>query len=225
MPSRPLTATTANAVSELFHRALVAGYHVVTPMSQRLSAPARREQILDVALEVFANAGFHGASMNDVADAAGVTKPVLYQHFDSKRDLYQALIAEVGNRLRNNIAKATAEATDGKSTTELGFRAYFRWVAEDHDGFRLLFGSGSRRDDEFNDAVRQITADSAQAIAPLIAVDIDESHRKTLAHALVGLAEGASRRLVELGDEFDPDEIAAEVSALAWAGLRAVSPK
>ncbi len=194
-------------------------------MSQRLSAPARREQILDVALVVFASAGFHGASMNEIADAAGVTKPVLYQHFDSKRDLYQALIEEVGNRLRTNIDKATAEATDGKSQTELGFRAYFRWVAEDHDGFRLLFGSGSRRDDEFNESIRKITAESARAVAPLIAVDIDESHRETLAHALVGLAEGASRRLVGLGKDFDPDEIAAEVSALAWAGLRAVQPR
>jgi AcrR family transcriptional regulator len=193
-------------------------------MSQRLSAPARREQILDVALVVFASAGFHGASMNEIADAAGVTKPVLYQHFDSKRDLYQALIEEVGNRLRTNIDKATAEATDGKSQTELGFRAYFRWVAEDHDGFRLLFGSGSRRDDEFNESIRKITAESARAVAPLIAVDIDESHRETLAHALVGLAEGASRRLVALGKDFDPDAIAAEVSALAWAGLRAVQP-
>jgi len=193
-------------------------------MSQRLSAPARREQILDVALVVFATAGFHGASMNDIAEAAGVTKPVLYQHFDSKRDLYQALIEEVGNRLRNNIDKATAEATDGKSQTELGFRAYFRWVADDHDGFRLLFGSGSRRDDEFNESIRKITAESARAVAPLIAVDIDESHRETLAHALVGLAEGASRRLVGLGKDFNPDEIAAEVSALAWAGLRAVQP-
>ncbi|WP_394937343.1 TetR/AcrR family transcriptional regulator [uncultured Ilumatobacter sp.] len=194
-------------------------------MSQRLSAPARREQILDVALDVFANSGFHGASMNDIAEAAGVTKPVLYQHFDSKRDLYQALIEEVGNRLRTNIDKATAEATNGKSQTELGFRAYFRWVADDHDGFRLLFGSGSRRDDEFNEAIRKITAESARAVAPLIAVDIDESHRETLAHALVGLAEGASRRLVGLGQDFDPDAIAAEVSALAWAGLRAVTPK
>ncbi|MDG0977023.1 TetR/AcrR family transcriptional regulator [Ilumatobacter sp.] len=194
-------------------------------MSQRLSAPARREQILDVALDVFANSGFHGASMNGIAEAAGVTKPVLYQHFDSKRDLYQALIEEVGNRLRTNIDKATAEATNGKSQTELGFRAYFRWVADDHDGFRLLFGSGSRRDDEFNEAIRKITAESARAVAPLIAVDIDESHRETLAHALVGLAEGASRRLVGLGQDFDPDALAAEVSALAWAGLRAVTPK
>jgi len=194
-------------------------------MSPRLPANARREQILDVALEVFAQSGFHGASMNDVAEAVGVTKPVLYQHFDSKRDLYQALIDEVGNRLLGRIAKAAAEATDGKSQTELGFRAYFRWVADDHDAFTFLFGSGTRRDDEFNLAVQRITAEAATAVAPLIAVDIDERHRTTLAHALVGLAEGASRLLVDRGDEFDPDEIAHEVAALAWAGLRAVQPK
>lgn len=194
-------------------------------MSVRLSATARREQILDVALEVFARAGFHGASMNDVADAVGVTKPVLYQHFDSKRDLYQALIDEVGDRLIASISKAAAEATDGKTQTELGFRAYFRWVADDHDAFRFLFGSGTRRDDEFNAAVQRITAQAAQAVAPLIAVDIDERHRTTLAHALVGLAEGASRLLVERGDEFDPDEIAQIVADLSWAGLRAVQPK
>jgi AcrR family transcriptional regulator len=193
-------------------------------MSARLPAPARREQILDVALVVFAHTGFHGTSMNDVAVAAGVTKPVLYQHFDSKRDLYQALLDEVGARLLNSISKSAADATDGRSQTELGYRAYFRWVAEDHDAFRLLFGSGSRRDDEFNLAVREITAQAARAVAPLIDVDITDEHRKTLAHALVGLAEGASRRLVELGDDFDPDVIAGQVSALAWAGLRAVEP-
>ena len=77
-------------------------------MSIRLPAPARSEQILDVAVEVFARNGFHGASMNDVAEAAGVTKPVLYQHFDSKQDLYMALLDEVGNRLLSAITKATA---------------------------------------------------------------------------------------------------------------------
>jgi AcrR family transcriptional regulator len=191
-------------------------------MSQRLPATARREQILDVALDVFATSGFHGSSMNDVAEAAGVTKPVLYQHFDSKRELYKALLDAVGNRLLDSIAKATAEATDGKSQTEIGFRAYFRWVADDHAGFRLLFGSGTSNDDEFAAAVAKVTAEAASAVAPLIAVDISESTRRTLAHALVGMAEGASRRLVELGDDFDPDQIATEVSTLAWAGLRAL---
>lgn len=190
--------------------------------SPRLSAVARREQILDVALEVFGRAGYHGASMNDVADAAGVTKPVLYQHFDSKRELYLALLDVVGERLLSAIAKAAAEASDGKSQTEHGFRAYFRWVSHNHDEFSLLFGGGVRRDDEFRDAIRHITDQAANAIAPLITADIDPERQRTLAHALVGLAEGASRRLVELGEAFDPDETAATVSGLAWAGLRSL---
>jgi AcrR family transcriptional regulator len=191
-------------------------------MTARLNAVARREQLLDVALEVFARAGYHGASMNDVADAAGVTKPVLYQHFESKRDLYQALLDEVGARLLAAISTATAGTTDGREQTELGFRAYFHWVAEDEDAFRLLYGSGARRDEEFNRAVRRVTAGAAAAIAPLIAAAIDDEHRLTIAHALVGLAEGASRRLVDLGKDFDPDVLARQLSDLAWAGLRAV---
>lgn len=208
------------------HRAvgLTTGYPAVTRMSQRLPATARREQILTVALDVFASSGFHGASMNDIAEAAGVTKPVLYQHFDSKRDLYQALLDDVGNRLLEAISKATAEATDGKSQTELGFRAYFRWVADDHDAFRLLFGSGTASDDEFSAVIARVNREAAAATAPLIAADIDDDTRRTLAYALIGLAEGASRQLVEKGRDFDPDRVASEVSSLAWAGLRALQP-
>jgi len=191
-------------------------------MSVRLPASARREQLLDVALQVFARQGYHVASMNDVAEAAGVTKPVVYQHFDSKRDLYLALLAEVGDRLLTAIFKATSGATDGKHQTELGFRAYFRWVADDHDSFLLLFGSGARRDEEFNDAVRHVTEQVAEAIKPLITAPIDAEHQRTLAHSLVGLAEGVSRRLVDNGTEFDPDLLARQVSDLAWAGLRAI---
>lgn len=200
------------------------GYPSVTVSSPRLPADARREQILDVAIEVFGRAGYYGASMNDIAEAAGVTKPVLYQHFDSKSDLYAALLEEVGDRMLAAIAKATAEAQDGREQTLQGFRAYFRWVANSHDEFMLLFGGGARHDPAFAGQVRRITDEAAAAIAPLIAVDIDESHRTTIAHALVGLAEGASRLLVDRGDEFDPDEIATVVSNLAWAGLRAVNP-
>ncbi|QQS25877.1 MAG: TetR/AcrR family transcriptional regulator [Actinomycetota bacterium] len=191
-------------------------------MSVRLPASERREQLLLVALDVFAHRGYHGTSMNDVAEAAGVTKPVLYQHFDSKRDLYLALLDDAGTRLLTAISKATAGAVDGKSQTEAGFGAYFRWVSDDHDAFLLLFGSGARRDEEFNTAVRKVTAAAAEAIAPLIAADIDLEHQRTVAHALVGLAEGVSRRLVEVGEPFDPVVVSRHVSDLAWAGLRAV---
>ena len=148
---------------------------------------------------------------------------MLYQHFDSKSDLYSALLDEVGARMLSAITKETANAVDGREQTIRGFRAYFRWVAHRHDEFMLLFGGSARHAEEFADQIRAITDEAAAAIAPLIAVDIDPEHRDTLAHALVGLAEGASRRLVGLGERFDPDEIAREVSALAWAGLRAVN--
>ena len=188
----------------------------------RLTADARREQILDVAIDAFGRAGYYGASMNDIVEAAGVTKPVLYQHFDSKSDLYGALIDEVGARLLSAITKATADAVDGREQTAQGFQAYFRWVAQRHDEFMLLFGGSARHAEEFSARIRRITDEAAGAIAPLIAVDIAPEHRTTLAHALVGLAEGASRRLVGMGRAFDPDAIAREVAALAWAGLRAV---
>ena len=191
-------------------------------MTSRLTATARREQLLDVALGVFARSGYHGTSMNDVADAAGVTKPVLYQHFQSKRELYQALLDEVGNRMLATIRSATAGVTDGRSQTELGFRAFFRWVADDHAAFMLLYDSGTGLDEEFSKVRRGVTAGMARAVAPLIAADIDDEHRMTLAHALVGLAEGASRRLVEQGLAFDPDVVSRQVSDLAWAGLRSV---
>jgi AcrR family transcriptional regulator len=191
-------------------------------MSMRLPAPARREQILDVSVQVFAHRGFHATSMNDVADAAGVTKPVLYQHFDSKQDLYLALLDEAGSRLRNAVRKAVANATSGKEQTELGFKAYFRWVADDHDAFLLLFGSRASRDEESTIAIRRITAEAAQAIAPFIAADIEGEHQEMLAHGLVGLAEGVSRHLVEKGVQFDPEVLGQQMADLAWAGLRAV---
>ena len=190
--------------------------------SPRLTADARRQQILDVAIDEFGRSGYFGTSMNDIADAAGVTKPVLYQHFDSKADLYRALLDEVGMRLLDAIATATGDAADGRARTERGFAAYFGWVAEHRHEFNLLFGGSARQEAEFSAQLRRINEASALAIADLIDVDIDPVHRETIAHGLVGLAEGASRRLVNDGASFDPDEIARVVSQLAWAGLRAV---
>lgn len=177
---------------------------------------------MTVALHAFAHQGFHGTSMNDVADAAGVTKPVLYQHFNSKQDLYAALADDVGRRMLGAITTATAAATTGHARTQEGFRAYFRWVAEDRDAFLLLFGSRAGSDEQSTMRVRALTSGVATAIEPLIDADIAEDHRRTLAHGLVGLAEGVSRYLVERGEPIEPDTLADQVTVLAWAGLRGV---
>lgn len=67
-------------------------------MSTRLPAIERKEQLLDLALQVFATKGYHETSMTDIAELAGVTKPVVYQHFESKRALFLAIIDNVGKR-------------------------------------------------------------------------------------------------------------------------------
>src|SRR5262245_41309358 len=102
-------------------------------MATRLPAPARRDQLLAVALEAFARQGFHDTSMNGVAEAAGVTKPVLYQHFGSKRELYVELLTVVSQHLLDALAAATGPADSPHHKVEQGFAAYFRWVADDHD--------------------------------------------------------------------------------------------
>jgi AcrR family transcriptional regulator len=190
----------------------------------RLPAARRRRQLLDVALDVFATGGFHVTRMDDVADAAGVTTPVLYQHFRSKRALYLELLDDVGLRLLDEITKATAEADGPRLQVEAGFAAYFRFVADNNKAFSLLFGSGARRDEQFSDAVRRVEETIAEAVAVLIEADIDTEHRRLLAHGMVGLAEGTSRHWVAHGLDLDPDILARRIADFAWTGLRGIRP-
>jgi AcrR family transcriptional regulator len=171
--------------------------------------------------------------MDDIAEAAGVTKPVLYQHFRSKRALYLELLDDVGARLMEAITKATATASGPRHQVEAGFAAYFRFVAVHENAFRLLFGSLARRDEEFSAAVRRVEDSIAEAVAALIDADIDAAHQRLLAYAVVGMAEGASSHVVTRRGQrqdgtgnrmidIDPDELARRIAELAWAGLRGV---
>ena len=162
--------------------------------------------------------------MNEIAEAAGVTKPVLYQHFASKRELYLELLEDVGGQLRDEIGKATSEAVGPRRQVEAGFAAYFGFVHRQQAAFQILFGGGLRRDDEFAEAVRDVEATIADAVAVLIDVDgLDAERQRVLAYGIVGLAEGTSRHWITTGATGDPDVLAAEVANLAWAGLRGIA--
>lgn len=188
----------------------------------RLPAEQRRTQLLEIAIELFAEHGFHSTSMEDIADAAGVTKPVLYQHFPSKRALYRELIDDVDAQLTHQLVLATATATTGRERVQEGFAAYFRFVSEHRAAFRLLFGASVRNDPEFT-VVAEATIDRlADLIADLIAIDAAPEHRRTLAHAVVGMAEATSRRVANDEGEDDPDRLARWLAEMAWFGLRGV---
>jgi AcrR family transcriptional regulator len=188
----------------------------------RLPAEQRRRQLLDVACDVFAASGFHGTSMDEVAVAAGVTKPVLYQHFPSKRALYTELLSDVERQLLDQLTRATEHAPTGRARVEEGFQAYFRFVTQNDAGFRLLFGASVRNDPDFAVVVRRAIDEIADLIAGLIEIDSTEEHRRVLAHALVGMAEATSRRLQRTDAERDPKLLARWLAEMAWFGLRGV---
>jgi len=189
----------------------------------RLPAARRRQQLLDVALRVFSERGFHETSMNEVAEAAGVTKPVLYQHFGSKHDLFRELVTDVGGRLKEEIIQATAAATNPRRQVEDGFRAYFRFAADHPEAFRVLFGGAARREVDLASEARKVEDTMAHVVASLIDVPgLSEEERTLLGYGVVGLAEGASRQWMTAGDGLDPDRVAARCADLAWAGLRSV---
>ena len=194
-------------------------------MKLRLPAAERREQLLEAAMQVFGDQGFHLASMNDIADAAGVTKPVLYQLFGSKRDLYLEVLRDVGGRLRDEVAKAVAAAPTPRAQVELGIMAYFQWVAASPRGFSVLFDGDSRRDPEFLAESQKVESDIADFVAELIVVDgLDAEHRRLLAFGIVGIAETTCRRWLANDLELSADTLADGVAELAWAGLRGLHP-
>lgn len=189
----------------------------------RLPADQRRRQLLDVACEVFARSGFHDTSMDEIAEAAGVTKPVLYQHFPSKRALYRELLDDTGAQLLARLAEATGHASSGRQRVEEGFRAYFRFAVGDRSAFRLLLGASIRNDPEFARIVEGVLTQAAEAISTLIEIPTSDAQRRVLAQALVGMAEAVGRRaLTEGGSDETGEEFAGWIAELAWFGLRGV---
>lgn len=192
-------------------------------MTVRLPAEQRKRQVLDAACKIFADRGFHSTSMDDIAAAVGVTKPVLYQHFDSKRSLFLELLDDVGIQLLTELSNATGAADSQRARVESGFTAYFRFVTGNESAFRLLFGAAVRNDPDFSIVAERVLDDAAEKIADLIEIPGSPQHRRVLAHGLIGIAEATSRdALTDDGNALDPTLLAHWVAELAWFGLRGV---
>jgi AcrR family transcriptional regulator len=190
-------------------------------MSVRLPGPARRRQLLETALPIFARVGYHDAAMNDIADAAGVTKPVLYQHFGSKRELFLAVVAEVAAGMRSAVRQATSAADGPRRQVEQGFAAWFQWVDQHRDGFHVLFSHDVLRDPEIAQEAATAQRQFADGISELIVVEgLSDERQRLLAYGIVGLGEATCRRWLAKEIDLDAHELAAQVSALVWSGLR-----
>jgi AcrR family transcriptional regulator len=186
----------------------------------RLSAEQRRAQLVEVARTLFAQHGYHNLSMGQLADAAGVSKPVLYQHFSSKLDLYLALVRDAVSELETQIHKALQGTASNRDWVRAAISAYFDFV-EDRN-FRLLFTAEPSTAD-----VREIIEDAltgiTQAVARLIAKDagLTLPAAGVLASGLLGLALNGARWWLDQdrADKLEKDKAVRLLSQLACRGL------
>jgi AcrR family transcriptional regulator len=187
----------------------------------RLPRSARRAQLLGAAREVFVAQGYHAAAMDDIADRAGVSKPVLYQHFPGKLELYLALLDEGIEGLVAAVRDGLASTADNKQRVIATTQAYFDFVADPGGAFRLVFESDLTSEPLVRARVEQALQECAELVSAVIAQDAglsqDQSH--LLAVGLIGGAQVSARYWVTTGERIPREEAVSLVSTLSWRGI------
>ena len=188
----------------------------------RLPRRARRTQLLSAALEVFVAQGYHAAAMDDIAERAGVSKPVLYQHFPGKLDLYLALLDESCDTIISSAARALESTDDNKLRVTAAMHAFYAYVASAEGAFRLVFESDLTNEPAVRARVDRVTIECAKLIAHVIADDtgLPEEQAQLLAVSLVGMGQVSARFWLHGDGSIDQDEAASLVAGLAWRGIR-----
>ena len=189
----------------------------------RMPKEQRRTQVLDAARAVFVESGYYAAGMDVIAERAGVSKPVLYQHFPSKLDLYLALLDAGLEELLEATDAAARETTDNKLRVQRTMRAYFAFVDNPDGAYRLVFESDLMNEPAVSVRVEAANHEIAKRIAKVISQDTglrpDES--LLLGSGMQGMAQVAARRwLAHDSVLMTRDEAADLIAALAWRGIR-----
>ena len=195
-------------------------------IKRRMRGSERRAQLLNVARRVFGKSGFHSVSMEEVASEAGVTKPILYDHFPSKKELYLALLEADLSVLHEKVRQALNSPIGNRERIRASFQAYFDFVQEEADGFRLLMQETVGAEREFRDRVEQVREQILSEVADLIVREskgkLQREHAETVALALIGMGETVAQR--QLGRSRQVRQEALEVLVrLAWRGITEVT--
>lgn len=187
----------------------------------RLPKDERRALLLSAALEVFTVSGFHAASMDDIADRAEVSKPVLYQHFPSKLELYLAVLDLHIDSLVFALQKAIASNKDNKNRVKATVDAYFGFIDSEGGAFRLLFESDMNVEPQVRQRLNRMTYDCAAAVSAVISLDtgLPKEESMMLAIGLIGCAQITARHWLEKDGKIDRDKASAMVTNLMWRGI------
>jgi AcrR family transcriptional regulator len=187
----------------------------------RLPRDERRGQLLAAASEVFVDRGFHAAGMDEIADRAGVSKPVLYQHFSSKLELYLAVLQRHVDNLVSGVRQALRTTTDNRQRLHSAVQAFFDFIEHDSQGYRLIFENDYVTEPQVAAQVRVATESCTDAVFDLISRDSGlEAHRaRMIAVGLVGISVDCARYWLGADRPISKEDAVEGTVQFAWGGL------
>jgi AcrR family transcriptional regulator len=194
---------------------------MVDDKSARLPRDERRAQLLVAALEVFTAAGYHSAAMDEIADRANVSKPVLYQHFPSKLELYLAVLDLHIDSLVFAIQKAIASNRENSSRVAATVEAYFGFIDAEGEAFRLLFESDMNLEPQVRERLNRMTYDCAAAVSAVISIDtgLGKEESMMLAVGIIGTVQTTARHWLDRDGKIDRQRATELVMNLIWRGI------
>lgn len=189
--------------------------------TRRLPRPQRRAQLLNAAKESFVANGYHNTAMDDIALRAGVSKPVLYQHFTSKYDLYLALVDAQAADLVQRLRQALASSSDNETQTRATIAAYFEFYEGSDGSHRLLFESDVSHEPEVRERLDALAAACIDPVSDTFQSEtgLNRTYADLVAASIVGLAQICAQRWYDDGRLVPRDEAAELIARIAWRGL------
>ncbi|GAB2605827.1 TetR/AcrR family transcriptional regulator [Streptomyces capparidis] len=200
------------------------------PRRKRLPRAVREQQMLDAAVRVFSRQGFHAASMDEIAEFAGVSKPMLYLYLGSKDDLFSACIDREADRLLDTLGAAVQGRSDDPAEQLFhGLTAFFGYVSANRDSWAVLYQQARSHSDSFAEQLARARREIVETVTELVRRSMARrgaapgyaalrKEASAVAHALVGAADALADWTL-LGTREAPEETARRLMNLVWIGL------
>ena len=165
--------------------------------------------------------GYHAAAMDEIAERAGVSKPVLYQHFPGKLDLYLALLDESVDTLVETVRDALRSNPDNKQRVAATFGAYFEYVGEQGQAYRLVFESDLSNETAVRDRLDRGQRECAAMVSQVVREDagLSDEEARLLSVGMVGMAQVTARYWLSTRDQIPREAAEHLVARLAWRGI------